>query len=110
MLRIALIAAVAFAACASAMAQQQAAPEEQPTAEEQAREVRRDGFVWSNDACGASQYDHLVGEPYAELHDAALPANASIWDYSTVRTLEFKPGQLNVVLNGQGRIIAIGCF
>jgi hypothetical protein len=39
-----------------------------------------------------------------------LPANANIWDFSTVRTLEFKPGQLNVVLNGEGRIIAIGCF
>jgi hypothetical protein len=110
MLRMALVAAVASAACASAMAQEQAPPEEQPTAQEQAREIRRDDFVWSNDACGASQYNHLVGEPYAELHDAALPANASIWDFSRVRTLEFKPGQLNVVLDGRGRIIAIGCF
>ena len=110
MLRIALVAAVAFAACASAMAEEQAAPEEQSTAREQANDIRRDGFVWSNDACGASQYDYLVGEPYAELHHAALPANASIWDYGTVRTLEFKPGQLNVVVNGAGRIIAIGCF
>jgi hypothetical protein len=110
MLRIALIAAAAFAACASAMAEEQATSEQQLAAREQANEIRRDGFVWSNDACGASRYDHLVGEPYAELHDAALPANASVWDNSTVRTLEFKPGQLNIVLNGQGRIIAIGCF
>jgi hypothetical protein len=110
MLRIALIAAFAFAACANAVAQEQTAPEEQPAPQDQAREIHRDGFVWSNDACGASQYDHLVGEPHAELHDAALPANANIWDFSTVRTLEFKPGQLNVVLNGEGRIIAIGCF
>jgi hypothetical protein len=108
MLRIAL-AAAAVALCASAAAEEQAA-QEQVSAEDQTRDIRRDGFVWSNDACGASEYDHLVGEPYAELHDAALPANASIWDFSRVRTLEFRPGQLNVVLGADGRIVAIGCF
>jgi len=108
MLRFTLAAAV-FVFCASATAEEQAAQEEM-RAEEQSRDIRRDGFVWSNDACGASTYDHLVGEPYAELHDAALPANASIWDFSRVRTLEFRPDQLNVVLGADGRIVAIGCF
>jgi hypothetical protein len=110
MLRIALITAAVFAACASAMAEEQAAPEDQRSAHEQANEVRRGGFVWSNDACGASQYDHLLGEPYAELYHAALPANSNVVDRGRLSTLEFTPGRLNVVVNGQGRIIAIGCF
>jgi hypothetical protein len=109
MLRIALIAAASFAACASAMAEEQAAPREETT-EEQVQNVRRDGFVISNDACGASQYDHLVGESYGELHHAALPANANFVTSKGLTTLEFEPGTLNVVLSDQGRIIAIGCF
>lgn len=110
MLRIAFVAAVAFAACASAVAQEQAAPEERPSAQVQAQDIRRDGFVWSNDTCGASQYDHLVGEPYAELHQAALPANSNVVDRGRLTTLEYTPARLNVVVNGAGRIIAIGCF
>lgn len=107
MLRTLIITAAAFAACASAAAQER--PEQQ-TAEEQVQTVRRDGFVISNDACGASQFDHLVGEPYVELHHANLPANTSFVTSKGLTTLEFEPGKLNVVLSDQGRIIAIGCF
>jgi hypothetical protein len=109
MLRIAFIAAVAFAACASAVAEEQAAPEER-LAEEQAADTRRDGFVVSGDACGASRYSHLLDEQYAELHHAALPANSNVVDRGRLSTLEYTPGRLNVVVNGAGRIIAIGCF
>jgi hypothetical protein len=109
MLRIALVATFAFAACASAMAEEQAAPDER-SAQEQAADIRRDGFVWSNDACGASRYSHLLGEQYAELHHAALPANSNVVDRGRLTTLEYTPGRPNVVVNGAGRIIAIGCF
>lgn len=103
-------AAAAFAVCASAVAQEQTAPDEELSAEEQVQTVRRDGFVISNDACGASAFDHLVGEPYAELHHANLPADTNFLTSKGLTTLEFEPGKLNVVLSDQGRIVAIGCF
>lgn len=110
MLRIAFAAAAVFAVCASAAAEDRAAPEEQSAAAAETRDFHGDHFVWTDDACGASRYEHLVGQPFAELHNAALPADASVWDKSRVRTLEYRPGQLNVVLDDRGRIIAIGCF
>jgi hypothetical protein len=109
MLRTALVAAVAFAACASAMAEEQAAPDER-AAEERMSNIHRDAFVVSGDECGASRYSHLLGEQYAELHHAALPANSNVVDRGRLTTLEYTPARLNVVVNGTGRIIAIGCF
>ncbi|HYD73320.1 MAG TPA: I78 family peptidase inhibitor [Candidatus Binatia bacterium] len=109
MLRIALVAAVVFAACASATAEEQAAPVER-AAEEQTTAIHRGAFVVSGDECGASRYSHLLGEQYAELHHAALPTNSNIVDRGRLTTLEYTPARLNVVVNGAGRIIAIGCF
>lgn len=114
MLRIAIIAAV-FAACASAAAQdrtdvEQGALWERRQSEEIFPEVRHDGFVMSGDECGASRFSHLVGEQYAELHHAALPANSIVVDGRRLTTLEYTPARLNVVVNRAGRIIAIGCF
>ncbi len=114
MLRIALVA-VMFAACASAAAQdqtdvEQGAHQERMQSEEIFPEVRRDGFVMSGDECGASRFSHLVGEQYAELHHAALPADSNVVDGRRLTTLEYTPAKLNVVVNRAGRIIAIGCF
>ncbi len=114
MLRFAVIAAV-FAACASAAAQdrtdvEQGAPWERRQAEEIFPEVRHDGFVRSGDECGASRFAHLVGEQYAELHHAALPADSNVVDGRRLTTLEYTPARLNVVVNHSGRIVAIGCF
>jgi hypothetical protein len=109
-MRALIVAASAFAACASAAAQETAVEDEHLTAQGQVQIVRRDGFVISNDACGASQYAHVIGEPYTKLHQAALPADANFVASKGLTTLEFEPGALNVVLSDQGRIIAIGCF
>jgi hypothetical protein len=108
--RIALIAAVAFAACSSAWAQDQDTEEldrrwERMQAEEMSQ--NHDPFVVSGDECGASRYAHLLGEQ-AGLH--AIPANSNMVDGARLSTLEYTPARLNVVVNGQGRIIAIGCF
>ncbi len=108
MLRIVLAAAVAFAACASAVAEERRATDD--AAEAQTSNIRRDAFVVSGDECGASRYSHLLGEEYAELHHAALPANSNVMDRGRLSTLEYTPARLNVVVNGTGRIIAIGCF
>jgi hypothetical protein len=98
MLRSLLLApAFFFAACASAPGQTASS------------EIPGHGFVRASDECGASRYAHLVGERYAEVYQAALPANAFVFGRNRPTTLEYKPGRLNVVLDGYGRIAAIGC-
>lgn len=72
---------------------------------------QRNGSVISGDACGASAFAHLVGEPFAQMHQAALiPANSNVIAVGRLHTLVYEPTRLNVVLGGEGRIIAIGCF
>lgn len=71
----------------------------------------RDPFVRTSDECGASRYAHLLGEQFATLEQAALPANAAVQRAGpNRRTLEYTPGKLNVVLDTAGRIAVIGCF
>lgn len=78
---------------------------------EEGRWTRPDPFVVSGDACGASRFSHLVGAPVAELHQAGLPANANVLGQGgRLTTLEYEPARLNVVVNGAGRVVAIGCF
>jgi hypothetical protein len=103
-----MLRAIAFSA---AFAGASALAEEPRQREQPAPEVRRDGFVISGDACGASRFAHLVGEDYAEMYQASLlPADGNVVDRTKITTLEYTPERLNVVVNGQGRIIAIGCF
>jgi hypothetical protein len=80
MLRIVFIAAIAFAVSASAMAEEQDQQEQRAQAEQADAPLRQDGFIVSGDECGASRYSHLLGEQYAELHHAALPANSNVLD------------------------------
>jgi hypothetical protein len=75
-----------------------------------ASHLDRDRFVIADDACGASRFAHLVGEEFAEIHRAALPQDASIVDRVSATTLEYTPHRLNVVLDGAGRVVAVGCF
>jgi hypothetical protein len=110
MMRLSFAAALFFAACATAAAQEAPRAEDE-TVTAQESQVRRDGFVITNDECGASRYSHLLDENFAEMYQAALlPNDLNVRGYGQMTTLEFKPGQLNVVVNGEGRIIAIGCF
>jgi hypothetical protein len=90
------MACVLVAACATQTAQ---APASRP-----------DAFVIAGDACGASRYAHLVGEQFAETHRASMPQDANVIGRAARTTLEYEPGRLNVVLDGRGRIVAIGCF
>jgi hypothetical protein len=77
---------------------------------EEEDKFNRQGFVISGDACGASRYAHLVGSEYATLYHAALPANANVVNRTMLRTLEYTPYRLNVVLDLSGKISAVGCF
>jgi len=105
---LALAACLAALAAGTSFAQEARAPRgERPEAEL----YRPDPFVISSDVCGASRYAHLLGEPYARLHHASvLPAHSVVAGARRATTLEFRPGQLNVVLDAAGRIVAIGCF
>lgn len=69
-----------------------------------------DRFVIAGDECGASAFEHLVGEEFVSLPQAALPANALVLNRVEPSTLEYRPRRLNVVLDGAGRIAALGCF
>lgn len=108
MLRIILAAAVTLLTCASALAQDQTSEARDRAWERMhGEDFHSDPFVVSGDECGASRYAHLLGEQ-AELH--AIPANSNVVDGAHLSTLEYTPARLNVVVNGQGQIIAIGCF
>jgi len=67
-------------------------------------------FTVAGDACGASAYAHLVGEPWGETHQAALPADARVIRHNMANTLEYAPGRINVILAADESIAAIGCF
>lgn len=72
--------------------------------------VLEDRFVIAGDECGASAFAHLVGEEFVSLRHAALPAGALVLNRVAPSTLEFRPLRLNVVLDGAGRVTAVGCF
>ena len=113
MLRAALIGSLIIASAGAAAAEERRPVDAQAQAEDDtpAPQLRRDGFVITGDACGASRYAHLVGRDYAQVYQAALlPADSVLQHRSMWRTLEYTPHQLNVVVGDAGRIIAIGCF
>ncbi len=101
-MRSAVLAALMLGACA---AQDGAASRGDPDSL-----FKPDAFTVAGNLCGASDYAHLVGEPFAETHQAALPANARVIGGNAANTLEYAPRRINVILDGEGRIAAIGCF
>ena len=103
------IAVIAVLATTSFAWAEEAPP--QAEAEQGAQAARDDAFVISGDECGASQYQHLLGREYAQVYQASmLPTDGAVHASPRMRTLEYRPQQLNVVVDGAGRIIAIGCF
>lgn len=101
-MRSAVLAALMLAGCA---AQESPAPQAglDPL-------FNPDDFTVAGNACGASDYAHLVGEPWGETHQAELPMDARIIRHGMANTLEYAPGRINVILAADGRIGAIGCF
>lgn len=93
-----------FALLAGCAAQETPAP--------QAADAQRapGDFIVAGDACGASEFAHLVGEEFVTTHQAAMPADTRVVRANMANTLEYAPGRLNVFLDDRGRIAAIGCF
>lgn len=101
-MRSAVLAALALTACA---AQETPAPQAAIDGL-----FNPDDFTVAGNACGASAYAHLVGEQWAETHQAALPEDARIIRHNMANTLEYAPQRINVILAADGRVAAIGCF
>lgn len=104
MFAVAGVLALVLGASAAAEERPQPSPAETPR-------LRSDGFAISSDACGASRYQHLVGEDYARTVQAALlPAQSNIAGHTQLTPLIYEPERLHVRLDAAGRILAIGCF
>ncbi|MGD9965690.1 MAG: I78 family peptidase inhibitor [Hyphomonadaceae bacterium] len=101
-MRSAMIVALLLAGCA---AQEMSAPQAALNAQ-----FNSDAFTVAGNACGASDYAHLVGERFGETHHAAMPADTRVIAAGMANTLEYTPGRLNVILDPAGRIAAVGCF
>jgi hypothetical protein len=67
-------------------------------------------FVVAGNACGASEFAHLVGEEFVTTHQAAMPGDTRVIGATMANTLEYTPQRLNVILDGRRRIAAVGCF
>ncbi len=61
------------------------------------------------DACGASRYQHLVGQPEAAARAANLPQPHRVICYNCPVTMDNAPARLNVELNRHGRVESISC-
>ncbi len=107
---ILLTVAACMAVIFSASADELQSPQPRQ-ASEGAAPAQHDPFVVSDDSCGASRFAHLLGQEYAEVYQASLiPSDSNRLDRIRPITLEYTPYRLNFVVNGEGRIIAIGCF
>lgn len=107
----AVLIALALAASSATAFAQEAQPEPNTVTEPEVDAMswnRADRFLISGDECGASQYQHLVGRPIAELENVSLPADTDLQGGNTLRTLEYRPARLNVVARG-GAIVSIAC-
>ena len=54
----------------------------------------------SDDACGASQYHHLVGGPSRATTDLDVPGNSRHYGIEELVTTDFSPARLNFVHSG----------
>jgi len=105
--------AFTFTACLAFSANAAAQDEPQPMQQdERAALVRHDPFIISDEeSCGAERFSHLLGQSYAEAHQASLiPSSSNRLGEVRPITLEYMPYRLNFVVNGEGRIVAVGCF
>lgn len=62
------------------------------------------------DACQASQYQGLIGQPRSVLADMTFPAGTRIIDQGDAITMDFRHDRLNIEVSANGRIDKIGCF
>ncbi|MDO5621682.1 MAG: I78 family peptidase inhibitor [Paracoccus sp. (in: a-proteobacteria)] len=64
----------------------------------------------ASDACGASQWQVLVGQPGKALNGLTLPAPHRVIPFGSAVTMDYSPDRLNVELDRAGRVVAVACY
>lgn len=62
------------------------------------------------DACGASKYEGLIGQPAAVLDNMTFAAGTRIIQPNSPVTMDFRPDRLNVEISKNGRIDKVSCY
>ncbi|MDT1063158.1 I78 family peptidase inhibitor [Paracoccus sp. CPCC 101403] len=62
------------------------------------------------DACGASRFQNLVGQPKSVLDGVTLPEGNRVIGPNQPVTMDFRPTRLNVEIGKDGRIARVGCY
>ena len=67
--------------------------------------------VTPEDACGASQYQSLVGQDEAAVMAAGITPGqkARVFGPDAVLTMDFRSDRINVELDGSGKVIRVYC-
>lgn len=62
------------------------------------------------DACGASRFRALVGQPIASVDRSALPPRTRIISPGMMVTQDFLPERMNLRVGPDGKVAALECF
>ena len=63
-----------------------------------------------NDACKASSYQGLAGQPRSVLGTMMLPAGTRVIEAGDPVTADFRADRLNIEIDASGRIGRIACY
>ena len=61
------------------------------------------------DACGASRFQHLIGQPEAAARSAGLPQPLRILCHNCPATMDYVPDRMTVTLDPQGDVAQVSC-
>ncbi|SMO74114.1 I78 family peptidase inhibitor [Paracoccus laeviglucosivorans] len=64
----------------------------------------------TEDACGASRFQGLVGQSKDAVAKANLPEDARIIGPNDAVTMDFRPARLNVEIGTDDRVARVGCY
>lgn len=64
----------------------------------------------AEDACQASRFQGLVGQPRAVLDSMKLPPGTRVIGPKDAVTMDFRPDRLNFEIDGKAAIAKIGCY
>ena len=63
----------------------------------------------TEDACGASDFQHLVGQSALAAEGLTVPGPVRVFRTGQPITMDYRAERLNVEVDGRGRIIRVFC-
>lgn len=63
----------------------------------------------AEDACGASELQHLVGQSASAAEGLTVPGPVRVFRTGQPVTLDYRVERLNIELDGRGRIVRVFC-